>query len=89
MSRCGREHGSIASFGHAGHDRRASARVLLRHTSLKAVHVAAGLRLLSDEERKQHDRLAFARDRRDYAAAHALPRIALAAHTKTPAEQLL
>jgi 4'-phosphopantetheinyl transferase len=57
--------------------------------SLNAVQVEEGLRLLSSEERKRHDRLSLARDKRDYTAAHALLRIALAAHTNTPAEQLL
>lgn len=46
------------------------------------------LRLLSGEERRRQDRFFLPADRRDYAAAHALLRIALAAHTKTPAAQL-
>src|SRR5215510_11342521 len=42
-----------------------------------AVHAAVAQ--LSDEERARHDRFMFARDRRDFACAHALLRRALSA----------
>jgi len=56
--------------------------------ALAADDVESALRLLSPEERARHDRLALADDRRDYAAAHALLRLALAAHTRTPPGEL-
>ena len=45
--------------------------------------------LLSSDERRRHDRLAFARDRRDYVVAHALLRIVLAAHLSVRPQDLV
>jgi 4'-phosphopantetheinyl transferase len=42
--------------------------------------VQAAVTELSDEERARHDRFMFARDRRDFAVAHAMLRRALSAH---------
>ncbi len=42
--------------------------------------VAAAVELLSPAERARHDRLVFARDRRDFAVAHAMLRRALSMH---------
>ncbi|HLG55433.1 MAG TPA: 4'-phosphopantetheinyl transferase superfamily protein [Vicinamibacterales bacterium] len=44
--------------------------------------------LLSPAERERHDRLRQAHDKRDYAAAHVLLRMVLAAHTQTRPEEL-
>jgi 4'-phosphopantetheinyl transferase len=49
-----------------------------------ATAVEAALALLSPEERARHDRLGAPADRRDYAAAHALLRVALSARLGTP-----
>jgi hypothetical protein len=57
-------------------------------SGLDAAQLEACRRLLSTEERERHDRLLLPADRRDYAAAHALLRTVLAAHTGTPAERL-
>jgi 4'-phosphopantetheinyl transferase len=56
--------------------------------SLDEACVKALRGLLSDEERRRQDRFSLARDRRDYAAAHALLRIALASGARTSPERL-
>ena len=45
--------------------------------------------LLSSDERRRHDRLAFARDQRDYAVAHALLRLVVAAHMAVRPQDLV
>jgi 4'-phosphopantetheinyl transferase len=48
--------------------------------ALDDVAIAAAVSVLSDEERAQYCRFRFARDARDYAAAHALLRLTLSRH---------
>jgi 4'-phosphopantetheinyl transferase len=55
---------------------------------LDDAHLAALDHLLSPSERARRNRLWRADDRRDYSAAHALLRIALAAQTQQPPERL-
>lgn len=63
--------------------------VYVSHTrALDEAQIAALDPLLSASERDRRDRLWRADDRRDYAAAHALLRIALAAHTGQAPEHL-
>lgn len=50
--------------------------------------IDSALRLLSPEERARHDRLSLTEERRDYAAAHALLRLALAAQTNISPKEL-
>jgi 4'-phosphopantetheinyl transferase len=62
-------------------------RVWFRETeSLDEAAVARAVSLLSAEERAQHARFHFARDARDYAAAHALLRTVLSKDTSRPPE---
>src|SRR5471030_187963 len=51
-----------------------------RTASLDDAAIAAAASVLSDEERAQYGRFHFARDARDYAAAHALLRHTLSRH---------
>ena len=53
--------------------------------SLDDSALAAARSVLSSEERSRHDRLRFARDQRDYAAAHALLRTSLSRYTDVAA----
>jgi 4'-phosphopantetheinyl transferase len=52
-----------------------------------AVETAIDLGMLSPDERARHDRLAFARDRRDFAAAHALLRQSLSQVARRPPDE--
>ena len=55
--------------------------------ALDAAAIAAAASVLSDEERERYRRFHFARDARDYAAAHALLRQTLSlGGDRTPAE---
>src|SRR5215813_3615442 len=60
--------------------------VTYRETAAAPEGAAADLRLLSADEQRRHDRFAFAEDRRDYAAAHALLRRRLSAAVPIPPE---
>ena len=65
-----------------------SHRVEVRHRLTEALgqdDLDAAIALLSAEERTRHDRFYFARDRRDYAVAHALLRTSLARAAGRPA----
>jgi 4'-phosphopantetheinyl transferase len=57
--------------------------------AITPARVQALLPLLSRDERRRADRATVAEDRRDYVAAHALLRLALGAHLRTPPERLV
>jgi 4'-phosphopantetheinyl transferase len=59
-----------------------------RTEALDAAHLAAAVALLSTLERERQARFGFARDRREYAVAHALLRVGLGAALGVPARDV-